>query len=384
MGRLRTILIVLVLVVLIAAAAILLLPQLLAPPPAPTPAPGQTPQPVQVVQPAATPVPVEQVVIALQPIPRGARITRALIDVVDWPVVAPAGGEGAGINAPPGSLARIEDVEGRFARTEIVQGQPILISMIVEDLTDPNALVDVGSDAAVLLEAGQVGITVPMDRLTSVGYAIQPGDRVDVIMSILFVDVDEEFQSLLPNRVTLVSQDPETQQIQLTTAIEGRLDPLGFGNAVVGPSERQRPRLVTQRTIQNAFVIHVGEFPPDGVLFATPTSAAPPPQQQTTGDGQGTPVPQPTPSRPNIVTLGVSPQDAVVLTWAIEARLPLTFVLRSVRTSTEVATSPVTLDYILTQFNIELPGRRPYSIEPAIRSIRQLVVEDQVSLSEGE
>jgi pilus assembly protein CpaB len=369
MGRLRTILIILILLLIVGAAVIFLLPSLTPQPPAVV-TDGTAP-PQQVVNnalPTPTPQQFVDLVIAVQELPRGIVIPPNAVELRPWPLES----------APFNGITNLEDVVGRIARTDIFREQPILQNMVVDNLTN---LARVGSDAAALLPSGLVAIAVPMDRLTSVAYGIQDGDRVDIIVSLLFVDVDEEFQSLLPNRVTLISEDPETGQLVLTTAIEGRVDPLGFANAVVGPSERQRPRLVTQRTIQDAFVLHVGEFPPDGRIVGVPPTPTPNPEaQQAASDGQATPIPTPTESRPDIVTLGVTPQDAVVLTHFIEARLPITFALRAASDTSRVPTDPVTLDYIMTEFNIQLPGRRPYSIEPAIRSIRQLVIENQIDL----
>jgi Flp pilus assembly protein CpaB len=374
MGRLRTILIVLVLLVLIVGAVIFLLPTLTAPA-QPAVQPGDaTNEPAPVVNNLPTPTPQQFVdlVIAVQELPRGIPIPPNAVELRRWPLES----------APFNGITNLEDVVGKIARTDIFREQPILTNMVVDDLTN---LARVGSDAAAILPSGLVAIAVPMDRLTSVAYGIQDGDRVDIVLSMLFVDVDEEFGTLLPNRVTLISTDPETGEIILTTPIEGRIDPLGFANAVVGPSERQRPRLVTQRTIQDALVVHVGEFPPDGRFIGVPPTPTPGADDSAEGgdggDGGATPVPTPTLTRPNIVTLGVTPQDAVVITYAIEARLPLTFLLRSASDTSRVPTDPVTLDYIMTEFNIQLPGRRPYSIEPAIRSIRQLVVENQVQFS---
>jgi Flp pilus assembly protein CpaB len=371
MGRLRTILIVLVLLVLIVGAVIFLLPTLNAPPPT-TQSGDATNEPAPVVNNLPTPTPQQFVdlVIAVQELPRGIPIPPNAVELRRWPLEA----------APFNGITNLEDVVGKIARTDIFREQPILTNMVVDDLTN---LARVGSDAAAILPSGLVAIAVPMDRLTSVAYGIQDGDRVDIVLSMLFVDVDEEFGTLLPNQVTLISTDPETGEIILTTPIEGRIDPLGFANAVVGPSERQRPRLVTQRTIQDALVVHVGEFPPDGRFIGVPPTPTPGADESAEGSGDGgaTPVPTPTLTRPNIVTLGVTPQDAVVITYAIEARLPLTFLLRSASDTSRVPTDPVTLDYIMTEFNIQLPGRRPYSIEPAIRSIRQLVIENQVQFS---
>jgi hypothetical protein len=93
--------------------------------------------------------------------------------------------------------------------------------------------------------------------------------------------------------------------------------------------------------------------------------------------------PTPTPPRPDIITLGVTPQEAVVITYLIEARIPVTLALRSARDTGEVATDEVTLDYIMSTYGIDLPPRTDYTIEPAIRSIRQLLVGDAIELSDA-
>jgi Flp pilus assembly protein CpaB len=102
--------------------------------------------------------------------------------------------------------------------------------------------------------------------------------------------------------------------------------------------------------------------------------------QETASDEEGTPIPTPTPERPDIITLGVAPQDAVVLTWAVEARIPITLALRSASDTSRVPTTAVTLDYIMNEFSISVPVKRPYAIEPAIRSIRQLIAGEEIRL----
>jgi hypothetical protein len=153
------------------------------------------------------------------------------------------------------------------------------------------------------------------------------------------------------------------------------------------PSEEQRPRLVTQRTVRDARVIWVGEFPLDGQMFRaapTPTIPATPDPNAATeeADPNAPPTPTPVPPRPQIITLGVTPQDAVILTYMAESHLPMTFALRSARAVGLPETQAVTLDYILTNFGIQVPDRFTFAVEPAIRSIRQLSLGDQISLQE--
>jgi len=332
--------------------------------------------PTDTPAPTITPIPMVELVIAVQQIPRGFTIPPNAVTVRRWPEES----------APSSAIFDIEAVIGKKARTDIFREQPILTNMLVEDLSN---LANVGSDAAAVLPNNRVAVSVPMDRITSVAYAIQPGDRVDVMVTLLFVDIDPVFQSIEPNDVTIV--DPESLQALL--AINGRFDGafnIGGGvtkSVVVGPSEPQRPRMVTQRTVQEALVVWVGNFPIDGRLFKFVPTPSPVPTvdpeaegASTTNRRNATQAPTPVPPRPDIITLAVSPQDAVVLTWMMEARLPITFALRSATSTSQVPTEPVNLQYITDTFRIDIPGRLDYSIEPAPDSIRQLFIGNRISL----
>jgi hypothetical protein len=69
-----------------------------------------------------------------------------------------------------------------------------------------------------------------------------------------------------------------------------------------------------------------------------------------------------------------------VLTWLIEARVPITFYLRSSADTSLIPTDPVTLEYIMSEYNISVPSRVGFSIQPPIRSIRQLIAGDEIRL----
>lgn len=331
--------------------------------------------------PTATPVRYVNIVVAMQNIPRGYRFATDIeqlqneVNYVPWPEdVLP-------FNALTEDNGGLEFVLGKIARTDIFREQPVLNNVLVTNLSE---IANVGSDAAAILPSDRVAIAIPINRQTSVAYGIRPGDRVDIIISMLFVDVDEIFQSISPNRITLFSIK-EDGTIEFIEGVEGRPEQTQLGQAIIGPSERQRPRLVTQRTIQDALVVWVGDFPLRGNYIGATPSPIPvtqaPEDTGATGASGATAVP-PTPvPPPDIVTLGVSPQYAVFLTWAIEAKLPLTLTLRSATDASRTPTEPVTLDYIMNEFRISLPARRDFTVEPAIRSIRQLLAGDEISLT---
>ncbi len=372
-GRGRLLILLALIILLGVLAVVFVLPQLNRPSGG-----GTSAEPTRQVEaiPTATPIALTEVVIAVQNLPRGFKITEDSVDVRLWPAES----------APFNALQNPADVIGKIARTDIPRESPILFNALVEDLRD---LATVGSDAAAVMPPGLVAVTIPMDRITGVAYAIREGDYVDVIFSMLYVDVDEEFQSITPNLQTLTSTS-ETGQITTGASIEGRLDVgLGGSAVIVGPQEQQRPRLVTQRTVQSAWVLHVGDFPITGhYIGPTPTPTPRPTpaderqaQQTPAADrpaAQATPVPP-----PDTITLAVSPQDAVVLVWAIEAKLPVTLALRSATDISQVPTQAVTLSYIMSNFNITAPDRLPYALEPALRSIRQMLAFQEITLRDS-
>lgn len=337
--------------------------------------------------PTITPIPSIEVVVAVQEIPRGTVITSESVAILPRPEAY----------TEFSAFLNVEEVVGTIARTDILREQTVLSNMVVEDLT---ALADVGSDAAAILPSNRVAVSIPMDRITSVAYAIEPGDRVDIIVSMLFIDVDRQFQTIEPNSYNIIAEgDPDSDQpiTVYEPAISGifdtRLIPgttLGQLTVLVSPSETPRPRLATQRTVQDALVIWTGNFPFEGGIFrkaATPTPVPTPvpegsSSRGTAGGGEPTAVPPtPVPPRPDIVTLAVTPQDAVVLTWLLEAGVPMTFALRSASSPASTQTETVSLDYIMTRFSIAVPDKFEYSIEPAIRSIRQIEVGNRIQLT---
>jgi hypothetical protein len=72
-----------------------------------------------------------------------------------------------------------------------------------------------------------------------------------------------------------------------------------------------------------------------------------------------------------IITLGVSPQDALVLTWAVDSQIPITLALRQAGDRSVTVTEPVTLDYMIRNYNATPPNALEFALEPPIRSVRR-------------
>ncbi len=265
-----------------------------------------------------------------------------------------------------------EQVSGKRARYQLQSGTILTTGML--------STAAVGSYASGAIPPGYVAISIPITKLTSVSYALQPGDHVSVLVALLLEELDPNFQSKLPNNTANVvspgnaaagGANPPAGSGSLTMGItsggsgsgQGRteLDPVLNKPVYVVPSEAQRPRIVTQILVADAMVLGVGRFPKDGGPGIAPVLPTPVP-------GQATPTPGPTaaPSPdPDQVTLVVSPQDAVTINYVLlnnGARFNLA--LRSAGDTKEVKAEAVTLQFLMDQYNIPFPSKLPYGLEP--------------------
>ncbi|MCD6401988.1 MAG: hypothetical protein J7L73_08695, partial [Anaerolineales bacterium] len=81
--------------------------------------------------------------------------------------------------------------------------------------------------------------------------------------------------------------------------------------------------------------------------------------------------PQPTPEPekpkpPEVITLIVSPQDAVTLNYMVSSGTKLTLALRAAGDDTAFDTEAATLQFLLDTYNIPVPAKLPYGLEPRI------------------
>ncbi len=236
-----------------------------------------------------------------------------------------------------------------------------------------------------------------MNRLSGVAYALRDGDSVDVIGTMLMVDLDADFQTILPNSSMILlgnNTAPLTgyacQEVKASEKGLECINPEAPPFARVDteettgtqlyakPSESQRPRLVTQRLVENAIVLHVGSFPVPGAesqaaigaQAAAPVGAPP----------QTTPQVPTGPTAPDIVTLIVTPQDALTINWAMKSGVDLVLTLRGPKDDTTTETTSVTLNYLVENYNITVPSKLPYGIEPRLSTpIKPVLPNDQAA-----
>jgi pilus assembly protein CpaB len=87
---------------------------------------------------------------------------------------------------------------------------------------------------------------------------------------------------------------------------------------------------------------------------------------QTAAQTQQTQVDQ---QPPDIITLIVSPQDAVTLTYMMFSNIPLNLTLRRGGDTSRQATEAATLQFLLSQYNIPVPVKLAYGMTPRLDTL---------------
>jgi hypothetical protein len=318
---------------------------------------------------AATPTYVE-VYIAAQPIAQGGTISADLLTTIK---IAPEN-----VVEVMYTIDEQPALVGKTAKFPLDQGVVITSSMV----GDASSAVTIpGPQWAGLIPAGMTAMSIPANRFALSGYAIADGAHVNLNACFLFVDVDPTFQTMLPNKAATLTGTGFTAEGLPILSLgvgpadnnQGRLelDPSLQQPYYVEPSEAQRPRMVCQMMLQDVVVMKVGNFSREkGATLDTPS--VPP-----TTDANGQPVQ--TNPLPDIITLIVTPQDSITLTYLLnaqqldpagnktQARLSMT--LRNPTDQARQATEASTLQFLLSQYNIPIPAKLPYALQPALPSL---------------
>ena len=291
------------------------------------------------------------VFIAGQNIPQGGKITEDLLSTISIPqekVVE--------VMFTRDDLSVL--LNNKVAKFPLDQGVVITASMV----SDASAAVPIsGPQWASLIPPGMTAMSLPINRLAVSGYAVNDGAHVNINACFLFVDVDPSFQTILPNfTAALTGTGFSTETLPILSlgaassgVAQGRLelDPSLQQPYYLIPSEAQRPRMVCQMLLQDVIVMKLGNFP------LTPTSAA---AQPTDPQAQQAPVP------PDIITLIVSPQDSITLSYLMYTNARISMTLRNPSDQARQATEASTLQFLLSQYNIPVPAKLPYSMQPGL------------------
>jgi Flp pilus assembly protein CpaB len=264
----------------------------------------------------ATPTPETKVpvVIALQDIPAYTDIPADAVGTREIPE-----------SKLTNHLLAPEAIVGRRAARTILRGSFIMADWIV----DPEAVAQKGLNASLNIAPdregrSRVAMAFETSELHGVAGAIQNGDFVDILISYHFSDREEE---------QLAPAAPASEECPIWCP-----EPTDI--------------LVAQLLLQDIEVYRVGPW-----LIPTPTPVP---------EGEEAPaeeVEEVQPVRSNTLTLLLTQQDALVVKFARESGATIDLVLRGRDDHTSVRTETVTMEYVMTRFEI-IPPTQPLRYVP--------------------
>jgi pilus assembly protein CpaB len=235
------------------------------------------------------------VVVLTRDLSLGDRIEEGDVSLSDVPVEI----------APRNVLTTVEEAIGKIVKTDLVQGEMLLL----HNLADPT---NNNKDLSFILSDDHVLLAFPASDLMSVHSMVQRGDIVDIFATF-------------------------TQEVEEA----------GATNAVTGEEEEPETRTFTLDSLQKvtvtAMVLQIIE---------TEDNANPTPLQGEGGEEQQ-PAPEPD-TRALAYLLALDPQDALLLKHLKDTGAIFDLVLRAPTSTVEFDLTPVTEEYIVEYYGLEI------------------------------
>lgn len=149
-------------------------------------------------RPVIEPVELAKVVVASGEFRFGEPITTDMLKLVDWPEDS----------FPEGAFSSIEEASKdnqRRAIGSIMRGEPILQSKVTGE--------DGKAGLSSIISEGMRAVTVPVNTVNGVGGFVQPGDRVDLVLTSDDSDSGQTRSEIILEYVKVLSIDQEAGQL---------------------------------------------------------------------------------------------------------------------------------------------------------------------------
>jgi hypothetical protein len=289
------------------------------------------------------------IIFIAQDIPAGSTITADSVIEGPWPEAFQL----------PGLVTSKAAVVGKRARIDLRRGEPIFATQVVETGA---AVSDEGSLTALKIKSGKVAIAVPMDRLSGIAFSVGNGDHIAIIATMMFLNLDAGFQTDVPNKVVVIYRDPEGKLTYLEVLGGRSFKESPLSDQMLAtyyiPIELQRPRMASSILVQDARVLNVGTYGEGAAAATTSTVAL---------DGTTTaPAAAAVVSKPDILVIEVTPQEALAINFLIRIHADLTYMLRATGDTSAISVPSMDIKKLMDDFKIDLPPNLPYGSEPRI------------------
>lgn len=253
---------------------------------------------MQRLQASKAPAPTEEtlktsVVVVTRDLSLGHAITETDVTLSNVPVEL----------APRDAIATVEDTLGKIIKTDLVQGEMLL----KHNLADPT---NNNKDLSFILSEDHVLFAFPADDLMSRESVVQRGDLIDI-----FATFQEKVKTVGDTTTTTTTtgepKEPEMRTFTVDTM---------------------------QKISVTAMVLEV--IQQEGNASPVPT-----------GSTQPTPAPQ---TRTRAYLLALKPQDALILKHLKDTGATFDIVLRAPTSTVQFELTPVTEDYIVEYYGLEI------------------------------
>ncbi|TET82911.1 MAG: Flp pilus assembly protein CpaB [Anaerolineales bacterium] len=253
-------------------------------------------------QPTPLPPRTETVLVTTHDIPLRALLKAQDVTLVEVPVEL----------APPNALHEISQALDRITKIPLVTGEIVM----EHHLADPT---NIKQDLAFIIGDDQVLMAFPATDLMSQINMLQPGDIVDILVSIE--------QPVLPGQIGSVNLFAEEGKVEQELFTFNALQRIEISAMVVEIIPTRQTGSTTSRTASTGLA----------EAEATP---------------QPTPTPQPSQIEPQAILMALSPQDALVLKHLKDAGGIIDIVLRAPTSDQLFELNPVMSEYLKDRYEL--------------------------------
>lgn len=254
------------------------------------------------------------IAVAIQPIVEGQTITSDMVGLRTWPAYA----------LPPRAFTDLNELIGRKAWTNIYREQPITLAMVSDEAVIgvvPVVTTNRPIERGQILRRTMLTVTmwredqVPENAVAEVSEVIGQVaiNNIPAYLPVVSTDIAVDRSELnvpsivLPAGTRMISIPVGNRALALSIQQGNRLDVyvVSSGSGIVFATQ---PTEDSHLLVANALVSYVGEFPLDSQSSENAPTLPPASNEEFS---------------PLIISLAVTPQEAVALTVAVEAGTPL-------------------------------------------------------------
>ena len=190
-------------------------------------------------------------------------VTRQHIKLVTFPKAS----------VPAGAILSLEEAEGRFVRSSIVAGEPLLNAKLAPELAGKSGIMPM------LIPEGQRGVTIRLDEAMRESGFVMPSSRVDVLVSMPKAPgSDEKIAKVILQDVTVLAAgqivEMKDNKPVTSTTITLALTPAQVERLAVAQSDG-RLMLVQRNLRDSTFVRTTGATPSSLLSDIAPAPAKP-------------------------------------------------------------------------------------------------------------